>query len=69
MQLYKNLSLSFKVSIKYITHNIITSSSCSFDKAADIQKRILPSSNGVAGKPTPTVAILNLLNSLTVALK
>jgi len=52
-----------------MTHNILTSSSCSFDKAADIQKRILPSSNGVAGKPTPTVAILNLLNSLTVALK
>lgn len=55
--------------IYHIYYIIITSSSCSLDKAADIQKRILPSSNGVAGKPTPTVAILNLLNSLTVALK
>lgn len=55
--------------IYIIANIIITSSSCSFDKAADMQKRILLWSNGVAGKPTPTVAILNLLNARTVVLK
>ena len=47
----------------------LTLSSCSFVCAADRQKRMRPSIRGVAGKPTPTVAIFLVFKVRTTALQ